>query len=192
MDHATTQAPPSMTLDEWAALPEDEPGELVNGQLVEEEVAGYVHEIVVTWLVQLFLNWLGEQGFVGGSDAKFKVHPKRGRKPDLTVYFPGGSVPPRQGLIAVAPDICVEVISPTPRDARRDRVEKLDEYAGFGVRFYWLVDPELRTLEIFELTSDGRYVRALGASDGIIERVPGCEGLVLSLDALWARVDRLS
>jgi hypothetical protein len=32
-----------MTLDEWAALPEDEPGELVNGRIEEEETADDVH-----------------------------------------------------------------------------------------------------------------------------------------------------
>lgn len=181
-----------MTLEEWAALPEDEPGELVDGQLVEEEEAGYVHAIVVAWLAHLFLTWLGEEGFVGGSDAKFGVKPRRGRKPDLTVYLPKGRVPPRRGLITVPPDIAVEVITPTPRDARRDRVEKPDEYAEFGVRFYWLVDPELRTVEVYELGADGRYTRALAASDGVMTRVPGCEGLVVNLDALWARVDRLA
>jgi Uma2 family endonuclease len=181
-----------MTLEEWAALPEDEPGELVDGQLVEEEVAGYVHEVVVAWFIHLFLAWLGEGGFVGSSDAKFGVRPKRGRKPDLTVFLPEGRVPPRHGLITVPPDIAVEVITPTPRDARRDRVEKPDEYAEFGVRFYWLVDPELRTVENYELGPDGRYTRARAASDGVLVEVPGCDGLVVNLDALWARVDRLT
>lgn len=181
-----------MTLEEWARLPEDEEGELVDGQLVEEEVAGYVHEVVVAWLVQLFASWLGDKGFVGGSEAKLAVRPKRGRKADLTVFLPGGHVPPRYGPVTVPPDIAVEVITPTPRDARRDRVEKPDEYAAFGVRFYWLVDPELRTLEVYELGADGRYIRALSASDGVIAEVPGCEGLAMDLNALWARIDRLA
>jgi Uma2 family endonuclease len=59
------------------------------------------------------------------------------------------------------------------------------------VGFYWLVDPELRTVEILELGEDGRYVVAHGASSGTIDPVPGCPGLTLDLDELWQKVDRL-
>ena len=90
------------------------------------------------------------------------------------------------------PDLAVEIISPRPRDTRRDRVDKLTEYAAFGIRYYWLVDPELRTVEVLELGGDGRYVHALGAASGTIDPVPGCEGLVLDLDELWETIDRLS
>ncbi len=82
-------------------------------------------------------------------------------------------------------------MSPRSEDIRRDRVEKPAEYAVFGVPWYWLLDPEARTLEIFELGGDGRYVRALGASAGIVDPVPGCDGLTLDLDGLWAEIDEL-
>ena len=181
-----------MSLAAWAALPEDEPGELVDGQLVEEEVPDAIHEVLVSWLNALLRAWLKpRRGFVLGSDARFAVRPRRGRKPDLSVFLPGGRVPPRRGLIRVPPDIAVEVVSSSPRDIRRDRIEKLDEYAAFGVRFYWLLDPEARTLEIFELGPAGLYTRVLGATEGALEPIPGCEGLRVDLDEMWEEMDRL-
>lgn len=179
-----------MSLEEWAAMPEDEPGELVDGRLVEEESAGYAHEIIVAWLVQILGSWLSPRGGrVAASNAKFAVTPTRGRKPDLTLYLPGSRKPPAIGLIRVPPDIAVEVVSPTPRDGRRDRVEKPKEYAVFQVRWYWIVAPQLRSLEIFELGADGRYACALGATEGVIDAVPGCEGLTLDVDALFGELD---
>ncbi len=181
-----------MSIAEWVALPEDEAGELVDGYLVEEEMPDMAHEVVVSWLNWTLRSWIaGRGGFVAGSDAKFVVTPRSGRKPDLTVYLPGGAVPPRRGPVTVAPDIAVEVLSPTPRDARRDRIDKVAEYAAFGVRYYWIVDPEERSREILELGPDGHYARALGATEGRVDPVPGCAELALDLDALWAEVARL-
>jgi Uma2 family endonuclease len=182
---------PEMTLAAWAELGEDEPGELVDGRIEEEEDVGALHDAVAAWFVWALKSWLGPgRGFVLVSDTRFGVSARGGRKPDTSVYFPGRR-PPTHGLVTTPPDIMVEVVSPSPKDARRDRVEKTNEYAAFGVRFYWIVDPALRTLEIFELGPDGRYVKAVGMSGGRIERVPGCEGLTLDLDALWAEADRM-
>jgi Uma2 family endonuclease len=91
-------------------------------------------------------------------------------------------------LVRVAPHVVVEVVSPRPRDARRDRVDKLRDYARSGVAYYWILDPQLRSLEVFERGSDGRYAVALTATRGRA-RVPGCRGLTLDLDALWEWVD---
>jgi len=189
---AESPAPPELSLDEWFALPEDEPGELVNGRLEEEEVPDYLHELLVMLLGRLLTDWTFPQGgLVAGSDAKFAVSSRRGRKPDLTVYLPGGRRPPARGLIRVPPDVAIEVVSPTPRDGRRDRVEKLADYAAFGVAWYWLVDPQLRSLEILQLDAQGRYLHVLGASTGTLQQIPGCEGLTLDLDALWAAIDEI-
>jgi Uma2 family endonuclease len=183
---------PVMSLAEWADLPEDEPGEIVDGRLVEDEVPSFVHELVVAWLVSVLNAWGWSRGaFVAGSGVKLGVSAATGRMADVIVYFAGDRLPPRRGLVRVPPDIAIEIVSPTPRDARCDRIDKLDEYAAFGVRWYWIVDPGVHTVEVFELNADGRYVHRLGAADGVIEEVPGCPGLRLDLDGLWARVDEL-
>ncbi len=180
-----------MTLERWAALPEDETGELVDGRLEEEEVPDSIHELIVTWLTTLFRTWLAGHGFILGSGVKLAVSPQRGRKPDVVVYLPEGRIPEARGVVTVPPDIVIEIVSPSPRDERRDRVDKMDEYAAFGVPYYWIVDPALGTIEVFERSADGRYVRALAATSGSIDDVPGCAGLSLSIDALWANVARL-
>lgn len=65
----------------------------------------------------------------------------------------------------------------------------MDEYAAFGARFYWILDPSLQSLEVFELLG-GRYARA-AATEGRIDPVPGCRDLVIELDDLWEEISRL-
>jgi Uma2 family endonuclease len=188
---AAKHQPPPLSLEAWAAMDEDEPGELVDGQLVEEEVPEFDHESIVAWLVVMLGGWLLPRGgFVFASEAKFAVAPKCGRKPDVSVFLPGGAVPPRRGVGRVPPDIMVEVISRRPRDVRRDRIDKALDYAAFGVRYYWMIHPAARTLEIYELQPAGGYLRLVAVAGGTID-VPGCPELRLDLDALWASVARL-
>lgn len=183
--------PQEMSLDDWAALPEDQPGELVDGALEEEEVPDATHEVVVAWLLDLLRTYFRPRGgLVLGSGLKLGVQPRRGRLGDVVCYA-AGRRPPKRGLVRVPPDVLVEVVSPSPQDERRDRVQKPDEYAAFGVRLYWLVDPGLRTFEIWELGPGGKYVHACAAERGKLVDVPGCEGMMVDLDALWAEVDEL-
>jgi Uma2 family endonuclease len=189
---AVIPEPPEMSVEAWANMDEDEPGELVDGRVAEEEVPSILHEGVVAWLVRLLGAWtVARGGRVFGSELKIGVAPGKGRKPDVSVYGPGAHLPRRSGSSTTrAPTIAIEVISSRPRDAHRDRVEKVHEYARFGIKWYWLLDPQLRVLEILELGADQRYTIALAASFGV-HPVPGVEGLTLDLDALWAEVDAL-
>ena len=183
---------PRMTLEEWAELPDAVPGEFVDGRLVEEEMPDLVHEVIVMWLGHVFLSWAEKsKAIVGGSDAKFAVSRDRGRKPDATVFL-SGKRPPRRGVVRLPPDIAIEVVSPSRRDEQRDREEKLAEYAAFGVRWYWIVDPERRSVEIHALGDDGTYTLAVERARGVLEQIPGCPGLELDVDTLWSKADALA
>ncbi len=99
MRRATAAAGPAraMTLEEWAALDEEVEGELVDGILEDEEMPTFLHEIVVAWLIRTLHTWARRRrGLVASSETKIAVGPRRGRKPDLSVYLPGGSAPPRR------------------------------------------------------------------------------------------------
>ena len=190
---AITASPGRMTVHEWAAMPEDEPGELCDGVLVEEEVADLTHETAVAWFLVALRVWvvaLGGTAFA--SEVKYALSNLSGRKPDVSVFFPGRPARPRRGAVTIPPDIAVEIVSPSAADQRRDRIAKLADYASFGVRFHWLLDPSARTFEILQLGADGRYVHALGASEGKLLEVPGCAGLALDLDELWREIECLA
>jgi Uma2 family endonuclease len=179
----------SMTLEEWADLDDEIEGELIDGVLEEEEMATHLHELVVTWVTVVLHHWARRHGArVTGSDTKIAVGPRRGRKPDVSVYVRGRQPALQDSLVTVAPHIVVEVVSPRPRDARRDRIDKQGDYARAGVRFYWILDPQLRSFEVLELSGSGRFAVVSAASAGKV-RVPGCPGLVIDLDALWQEID---
>lgn len=178
-----------MTVEEWGDLDEDIEGELVDGVLEEEEMATFLHELVVMWLARILGAWARRRrAYVAGSEAKIAVGSRRGRKPDLSMYLRGKAPALADSLVRIPPHLVVEVISPRPRDARRDRVEKISDYARAGIRYYWILDPQLRTLEILERAASGQYRVAVARSRGKL-RIPGCPGLVLNLDDLWAEVD---
>jgi Uma2 family endonuclease len=185
----SVRRPRLMTLEEWADLDEDAEGELVDGVLEEEEMPSLLHELVVAWLIGILRVWVRRRkGFVTGSETKIAVGARRGRKPDVALFLHGALPPVDAALIRTPPHLVVEVASPRPRDMRRDRIDKLADYARTGIRYYWIVDPQLRVVEIFELAPNGRYQVALNVGHGRLA-VPGCAGLVLDVDALWDELD---
>jgi len=90
---------------------------------------------------------------------------------------------PNVAAFTLAPDWVCEVVSPST--SRLDRTKKLAVYARAGVGHTWLVDPLVRTLEIYRLEG-GRWIVA--ASHGGEERIAAVEpfeGLAIDLSRWW-------
>lgn len=89
---------------------------------------------------------------------------------------------PQGAWFELAPDWVCEVLSPST--ARLDRVEKLPIYAAHGVRHVWLVDPNLRTLEVYE-NRDGHWL-LLATHEGDAEVLAApFDAVPLALGGLW-------
>ena len=179
-----------MTVEAWEKLDDDDFRELVDGVLEEAEMPSGLHDHVMLWLgTVLYAYFRKRGGFALGEGQKLVIRSNRGRVPDL-VCFARGRRFEKTGVVRMPPDIVVEIISPRPRDARRDRVDKLADYAEMGVQLYWLVDPKVRTFEIFQLGSRQRYTLVATASSGKMRRIPSLPGLVIDIDDLWSEVER--
>jgi Uma2 family endonuclease len=183
---------PGMTLKEWGELPDDVYAELVDGVLVDDEMTTLAHDVLAMYLAAFFERWVDPRGGIVVCERKFGVSRTTGRKPDVSVFLANTKALSASARVTMSPpDIAIEVVTSTPRDIRRDRIEKRREYARFGIRWYWIVDPSLRSVEILGLGARGRYEHVGDGSTGKL-RVPGCRGLVLDLDKLWQRQERLA
>lgn len=54
-----------------------------------------------------------------------------------------------------APDLVLEIIS--PRNSQRDTKEKFNLYQIFGVKEYWIVNPNDENISVFVLDDDGKF-----------------------------------
>ena len=84
--------------------------------------------------------------------------------------------------IDVTPDWICEVLSSS--NVAHDRVTKRRLYAEHGVPYYWIVDPEGRTLEALRLEA-GVWVDAGTFDDDSVARVPPFEGVELRIHRLF-------
>jgi len=89
---------------------------------------------------------------------------------------------PNVPFFDLVPDWLCEVVSPST--GRLDRVRKLPAYAREGVEMIWLVDPLVRTLEVFRLAA-GKWVlhSAHGGAD-MIRAAPFAE-IEIDMSRWW-------
>jgi Uma2 family endonuclease len=70
---------------------------------------------------------------------------------------------PRENPLRVLPDWVCEILSSSTKAT--DRVEKLPIYARVGIPWVWLIDPEARTLEVYETAHERPVLFAAFAND---------------------------
>lgn len=177
-----------MTADQFLQLGEDPLGvrlELVNGEVAVSPSPTPKHSHVVIQLVVLLGTHVFERGLgelhhdVDTILDQFNV-----RRPDV-LYFSK----PRIGFIGEKamegpPDLAVEVISPS--SVETDRKDKFEQYRKAGVKYYWIIDPTLRTFEAFQ-RKGRRYVEIGRGTGADVVHFPPFPDLDIPLARLWRR-----
>lgn len=91
---------------------------------------------------------------------------------------------PEVPYISLAPDWCCEILSPGTETM--DRGDKAEIYAEHGVAHYWLVNPELKTIEVLRL--DGATYRIIKViRDEAPQRIEPFEAIEFPVASLWER-----
>ncbi|MBI4640568.1 MAG: Uma2 family endonuclease [Candidatus Tectomicrobia bacterium] len=110
-------------------------------------------------------------GGVYGPDTTFTIGQNE-RLPDIS-FVSVARIPPDgepEGIWPIAPDLAVEILSPT--DLHEKVVGKVKEYFAAGVRQVWLISPEHKTVMIYHSPTE---VTILSEEDELIsdDLLPG-------------------
>jgi Uma2 family endonuclease len=172
------------TYDEMVAeLPQtNQPCELWDGELTMSPAPSFYHQEIVLRFSHELYNWVFSRklGKVVSGPIDMVLSPHRVMQPDV-VYIARERLDIIAKTINGPVDLAAEVIS--LGDRTRDRIEKRDLYEQYGIKEYWLIDPEAKTVEVLHL-EQGRYQLFMRATSGQIaasKLLPGFEIEVASL-----------
>lgn len=149
-----TSSTASVTMEALAALPDDEHRyDLLRGELRRMPPGGFEHGAIVATVTARLDALVRERrlGRVVGAETGFVL----GRDPDTVLapdaaFVRGERLPPpeqRKGFLELAPDLVVEVVSPSDRAS--EVTEKALLWLDAGVRLVWVIYPDPRVVAVY-------------------------------------------
>lgn len=185
------QAPTLATYEDLLALPEGARGEIVAGELQLSPSPRPRHSrtqrALSGFIGQPFDDDDGHGGPGGWwilTEVDVRLSPHDIVRPDLAGWRRDrlGADPWDTLPIDVIPDWICEVLSPS--NAAHDRVTKRRLYARHRVPYYWLVDPQTRTLEALRLEGE-LWVETGSWGEGDVARVEPFDAIELDVGRLF-------
>ena len=145
------------TYDDYAKLPEGSRYQLIGGELVVAPAPTPFHQDISWTLSHLLGGFVlkNRLGIVRNAPLDVYLNKKETSQPDVIFIARNRLGIKGKRKIEGAPDLVVEILSPST--AQDDLGTKFRNYEQYGVREYWVVDPETRTVEVFVATN-GRFV----------------------------------
>lgn len=151
---STTAPTKLMTAADLLAMGPDFHGELVRGRLIEMAPASWGHGDIALTVGAILHEFVREQklGRTYAAETGFMLSddPDTVRAPDAA-FVAKARIPQtddRSGFFKGPPDLAVEILSPS--NTASEMLEKIDDYLTAGCRLVWVIDPERRTITVYD------------------------------------------
>ena len=163
--------------------------ELINGEVFQMASPSVVHQGILMALSGKFDYWLqGKPCQVFASPLDVRLFPKEDNsdttvvQPDLLVVCDKGKL--GKGSVNGAPDLVIEIVSPS--NSYKGMFYKFHYYLEAGVREYWIIEPEMKKVQV-HIYQNGHYFSTIYKNN---DRIPVSvlPGLEIALGDLWARI----
>jgi len=154
-------------MEVYRSLPEGTLAELIDKVIYMSPAPSYKHQDALFEIAQALRIHLKKENIGKLIISPFDVYldnSSNAIQPDITVIL-NSNLGKLEGQFFGVPDLIVEILSPGNKD--HDLIKKRDLYERFGVKEYWVVDPETRIANGFELK--GKRYSELAAQAGKIQ-----------------------
>ncbi len=167
-----------LTYADYAALPDDGTRyQLVEGELVVNPSPTRWHQVVLGEIFTRLHAHVREHdlGEVDFAPLDTVLSERNVFQPDILFVSHARTGILRDANVAGAPDLCVEILSPST--ASLDRVKKRELYARHGVLHYWIVDLDARAIDEYVLEDGVLALRGRSSEDDVFRPAvfPGFE-----------------
>lgn len=155
------------TAADYLALPDERRVELLGGEFFMSPSPTWSHQQIVVNLTVKLDGYVRSRNLGKVCCAPFDciLSDEDVAQPDV-LFIARANLGKIRDRLTGAPDLAVEVLSAA--NAERDRIVKRDLYAKYGVREYWIVDPDGRTVEVMTLERGAYRLHAIfGVGDAL-------------------------
>ncbi|ALX50032.1 Uma2 family endonuclease [Lentibacillus amyloliquefaciens] len=143
----------NLTYDDYASIDDGNRYELVEGQLeLMSPAPSVTHQMISSQMQKKITESCESDFFILNAPIDVILADNEVRQPDLVlIHRKRLNILSNRGVIG-PPDLVVEILSPST--LKRDKIDKLNTYANFGIPEYWIVEPKVGTLEQYSLHDD--------------------------------------
>ena len=144
-----------LPLDEYEALPEDTRAEVFEDQIQYRASTSQIHQTILLALSSYLNSYVKSKERLckvisAPFDVKLDDHLLLIVQPDIMIVCDKSKLDGKR--CNGAPDFIIEIVS--PNNSSDDYIKKLYYYKKYGVREYWIVDPNRRTVSVSYFEGD--------------------------------------